>query len=318
MRFAIAVAAASGNNCTTREEIVHVALIHNDNAGIGVYTDGDLAHLLSSHGHDVRVVDARDVLSGQPDVVVVSGGDGTVAKVAITMCGAPPPLFILPTGTSNNIARGLGIDATVPVLINGLARARRARLDIGRISGDGLDASFVEAAGVGFIGAMLEQERKTRVRTWRAIREWVAPHPDSWQRAANGIAQRVREHPPRYLSIVADGEDLSGEYVTVEVMNIPAIGPRVLLAPDADPGDGRLDLVLVRPSDREVLAGHIAARSATTLSIPKPLVRRVKRVEMEWPEATGHVDDSRWPKRKGARVERVVVELRGVTNLLLA
>lgn len=297
---------------------MRVALIHNDNAGIGVYTDADLSHLLSSHGHEVRVVDARKALAGQSDVVVASGGDGTVANVAIAMCGSPTPLFILPTGTSNNIARGLGIDAVVPKLLEGLAQARVARLDIGRVSGDGCDDSFVEAVGVGFIGAMLEQERKAHVRAWRAIREWVSPHPNAWQRAADGIARRVREHPPRHFSIVADGEDLTGEYVTVEVMNIPAIGPRILLAPEADPGDGQLDLVLVRPSDREVLADHIAARRAPTLAVSKPLIRRVKRVEMEWPEATGHCDDSLWPSASGARVRRVVIDLRGVTNLLLA
>lgn len=296
---------------------MRVALIHNDNAGIGVYTDADLSYLLSSHGHEVRVVDAWNALAGQPDVVVASGGDGTVAKVAITMCGASTPLFILPTGTSNNIARGLGIDATVPVLLKGLAQARTARLDIGRISGDGRDDSFVEAVGVGFIGAMLSQERKPHVRAWRALREWISPHPNAWQRAANGIAQRVREHPSRHLAVVADGEDLSGEYVTVEVMNIRAIGPRILLAPDADPGDGRLDLVLVRPNDREVLANEIVARTTGAPSVAKSLVRRVKRVEMQWPETTGHCDDALWPNDRGTRPGRVVVDLRGVTNLLL-
>ena len=76
-----------------------------------------------------------------------------------------------------------------------------------------------------------------------------------------------------------DGTDLSGEYLLVEAMNIPLVGPNVPLAPGADCSDDLLDLVLVTERERSALQEYLRARlggAAAPLELP---VRRGRRVD---------------------------------------
>src|SRR5262249_44295660 len=157
-----------------------------------------------------------------------------------------------------NIARSVGAVGAIPPLVRRLAtHTRQVRLDIGRVSSDDREAFFVEAVGAGFIGAMLEEEHRPLLRRWRSFRRWAARPMSRRNWMYRGVARVARHIPARRVRVRADGDDLSGNYVAVEVMNIAAIGPRIELAPDANPSDKLLDLVLVRERDREALADYI-------------------------------------------------------------
>ncbi len=62
---------------------------------------------------------------------------------------------------------------------------------------------------------------------------------------------RLEACPAIQLKMALDGRDLTGDYVLLEAMNIRSIGPNLRLAPDADPGDGLLDIVLVSDSEEK-------------------------------------------------------------------
>src|SRR5262249_20249157 len=110
---------------------LRIALVHNDRAGYGVYSSGDLVQLLSAAGNEIELF-KRDkpglaaAIAARPDVVVASGGDGTIARVAIALRDSDIPLYILPTGTSNNIARGVGADGAIPKLVTQLVPRAQA------------------------------------------------------------------------------------------------------------------------------------------------------------------------------------------------
>jgi diacylglycerol kinase family enzyme len=301
---------------------VRLALIHNDDAGRGVYSTSDLSRIFRDVGYSVETFDKDDAeisraIASRPDVLVVSGGDGTVARVAIALCGAEIPLFLLPNGTANNIARSIGADAAIPMLAGRLMTSRLERIDIGRIRGDGHEDNFVEAAGFGFIGNMLGEEHRPLLQLWRSLRSRTTRSVDRWARAARGVARLVRKQPLIHVSITADGEDLSGEYVAVEVLNIRAIGPRILLAPNANPLDGCLDLVLLPADARDAFADFVASRSGAA-QCPPLFTRRVRRVEMDWPATDTHVDDSVWPSAaKTGRPTHVVIDVRGGAPVLV-
>ena len=96
---------------------------------------------------------------------------------------------------------------------------------------------------------------------------------------------------PLSWQIEADGEDLSGEYFLCEVMNIRSVGPTLELAPQADPADGFLDLVLVAEQERRALREYLDARIAggeTEAALP---TRRVTRVTIMAAGAEVHIDD---------------------------
>lgn len=309
---------------------MRLALVHNESAGHELYETRHLVGLLRDAGHDVEAFDNEDgtvddAIRIGADVVVAAGGDGTVAKVAIAMhkALARGALYILPLGTSNNIARTLGIGHTVPQLIESLPRARSSRFDIGVVTAPWGRKHFVEAAGFGFIGRMLERDRSLRAKVARAVRpvrDFINPELTDLDHASRGVADLVREEWVRRCRVRADGDDLTGEYLAVEVMNIRDIGPRVTLAPNAHPGDEMLDLLLVRPEDCEALADYVESRG-TTAATPAGIARRVRRVEITWPSAGGHVDDEPWPgdDRAADHDEPVVtIELAGAVTVLLA
>jgi diacylglycerol kinase family enzyme len=116
--------------------------------------------------------------------------------------------------------------------------------------------------------------------------------------------------------VVADGADLSGEYIAAEALNIRQIGPRILLAPNARTDDGLLDLVLVPPGDRAALAEHVAVDAK---GAPPGITRRVRQVEISWPRHGGHLDDEPWRIDAGGTHAdtRVRLEIGGAIDVLL-
>jgi diacylglycerol kinase family enzyme len=96
-------------------------IVHNPNAGSGRRRlMHSVLHALEHAGAEVAVQDAscentgRDIASeaartGQYDVVVAAGGDGTIRGVAAGLRGAETPVGILPLGTGNVMASEIGL-----------------------------------------------------------------------------------------------------------------------------------------------------------------------------------------------------------------
>jgi YegS/Rv2252/BmrU family lipid kinase len=80
--------------------------------------------------------------------VVVAGGDGTIAFVARALAGSRRRLGILPLGTYNNFARGLGIPTNLRRALAVVRAGRTRSVTLGRIN----DRYFLEAAAIGIFG----------------------------------------------------------------------------------------------------------------------------------------------------------------------
>ena len=309
----------AGNNCTGVAlylRFMHVALVHNVTAGDREFEPEDLVGLLHGAGHEVsefgkRKRDVERAIASCPDVLAVAGGDGTVAKAAAALLGSNFPLVVLPIGTANNIAQSLGMTGPVAAIVRNLATAGHTRLDIGHASGPWGAKTFVEAAGVGVIAGMLRGGRSLRARLQRFVKTAGRSSEKQVRGAARGVGRLISRQVARYYEVRADGDDLSGEYLAVEVMNIRQIGPRLLLAPDADPGDGLLDLVLVSPDARDALVDYVASPDTPVERVPA-MSRRVRTAEISWPVGDGHVDDKPWPRARDKTKDdqRALVQLR--------
>jgi diacylglycerol kinase family enzyme len=282
---------------------MRIALVHNPAAGDSNLETDEIRRLLEVEGHVVQEYgkdrdDVQQAIAWSPDVLAVAGGDGTVARVATTMFTerCTIPLCVLAMGTANNIARSLGVARPLPAIIATLATAPRKRLDIGHIVGPWGARHFVEAAGVGFIGSMLRNPMSRAALLVSSLRGAITG-TDIDERKARGVGRLVREQPARSIRVKIDGEDLSGKFVSVEAMNIREVGPNVCLAPDADPGDGYLDIALVGEEHRTDLSARVE-RGDTDDHPPEILIRRARRIELAWDPQFGHVDDEAWPDRK--------------------
>ena len=115
---------------------MRITLIHNPGAGRQGADDArKLVRFLEHQGYEVRYQSAKEedwkkALKKPAGMIVVAGGDGTVAKVTRRMVGRGIPVGLLPSGTANNIARTLGLlDRPFEELVRGWQGGRRVKLE---------------------------------------------------------------------------------------------------------------------------------------------------------------------------------------------
>jgi diacylglycerol kinase family enzyme len=291
------------------EVAVRVMLVYNPSAGDERHEEEHLVERLEQAGHDVRPVSRRKRLGRQledpGDLVAVAGGDGSVKDVAVALAGRQVPMAILPMGTANNIAKSLGVVGSVTELIGGWPEAERRILRVGSVTAAGGTMPFVESAGVGLFAELVsrgedEVDDNTAGLTGHEI-----------DRALLLFRQITERRPPLLRRVTLDGADLTGEYLMVEAMNIPLLGPNVPLAPGADCGDDLLDLVLVSERERPAIRDYLSARlggSAAQLKLP---VRRGRQVALQASPAELHVDDEPWKREGNGSARDVRIELGG-------
>ncbi|WP_344173144.1 diacylglycerol kinase family protein [Streptomyces albidochromogenes] len=174
--------------------------------------------------------------AGRVDVVVVCGGDGTVRACADELAGSGTALAVVPCGTGNLLARNLGLPVRPAAALDAALRGDPVRIDVGRVSGDGLTPTrFTVMAGAGF-DALMVRDASPRLKVSLG---WLAY-----------VVSAVRHlgDPAMRLTLRLDnGDVLHRRARMVVVGNVGALQGGVPLLPDARPDSGRLEVVLLGP-----------------------------------------------------------------------
>jgi diacylglycerol kinase (ATP) len=278
---------------------VRITLIHNP--GAGRQNTGDATRLerfLVEHGYDVRYQSAKEddwkkALKQPADMVVVAGGDGTVAKVTRRMVDRGVPVGLLPSGTANNIARTLGLlERPFEELVKGWQNGRRVKLDVGVASGPWGERYFVEGVGAGVFANLLANP---------------APAMKKRKNPVESALDRLRDHAmecePVEIYAKLDGKDVSGRYLMFEAVNLRYVGPNLHLAHDSQPGDGQFDVVLVTEAERARLVYYLEHWQDNRERIAMLPSMRGQRLEIEWTGYPLHIDDKLKPKAKATPKE---------------
>ncbi|MGQ9574358.1 MAG: diacylglycerol/lipid kinase family protein [Thermoguttaceae bacterium] len=186
--------------------------------------------------------------------LVVVGGDGTVSEV-VNRTRPGVPLALFPAGTSNLIARHLGMEPNADLLYRTVASARVARWDLGRASG----RLFVAMASCGFDAQVAWEVHFKRLASCRAFRGyWSYVKP---------TLQCIRSYQYPEIRVYWGGspQDASAEPTQataarwVFVFNLPRYGWGLPLAPWAREADGLLDLCTFRRGSLPVALYYLAA-----------------------------------------------------------
>ena len=278
---------------------MRVMLVHNPDAGGNKLPDRKaLLAMIRAAGHTVHNCSSHDrrlpkALKRPADLVAIAGGDGTVAKVIKLTYRRRVPLAVLPTGTANNIATTLGL-TKVPLERepSRWSSAQRIRIDIGRAAGPWGCARFVEAFGLGVVPSGIRQAKAAAASAPRGAAEYAVSNAVRVMRSAlcNCTSVPVRA--------TLDGRDISGRYLLLEAMNMSFVGPNLNLAARADPGDGRLDIVLVTERERDLLDRYLAAEERGDSRAAALPARRGRSLQIEWSGFAVHIDDRPWPTRR--------------------
>ena len=217
---------------------------------------------------------ARSMIAAGASGLVCWGGDGTVNEVASEAARHGIPLGIVPSGSGNGLARELGLDRRPEAALRTALRGAERILDAGEIDG----RFFANVAGVGFDAHLARvAERFTR----RGPLAYFAA----------GIPEMLTYRPASYR-IRTGTETFRMDALLVTFANGRQFGNGAIIAPRAQPDDGRLDVVCVPELSTAVLLWQ--ARRLFTGTVDR--VRGVRMVSTAEAEVTGsgpltfHVD----------------------------
>ncbi|MCA8880139.1 MAG: NAD(+)/NADH kinase [Rhodobacteraceae bacterium] len=149
----------SGRNSRDRDAIASSLKIFGEDATL---------EMISSPDEIGRLVD-RACTNGA-DVIVAAGGDGTATAVAAAMLGRPQAMAVLPLGTFNYFARGLGFDEDPVEAARQIASGEPHAISVGVVNGQ----SFLNNASLGIYPVVLRARESVYSRwgRWRLAAHW--------------------------------------------------------------------------------------------------------------------------------------------------
>lgn len=233
-------------------------VITNADAGTADEAARDEALDVLRAGADVAVAatsspeELDDVLDTLEDrTVVVVGGDGSLHAVVAALHHrrllTNTVLGLVPLGTGNDFARTLGIPLEPAAAAEVVLEGHERPLDVVVDEQDGVTVNSVHAgagADAGAKGARWK-ERLGAIGVGRVNLGKLGYPIGALQTAANPPSLRVR--------VEVDGDlltDVDTEVLMVAVGNGASVGGGTPITPDADPGDGLLDVLVARPASR--------------------------------------------------------------------
>jgi YegS/Rv2252/BmrU family lipid kinase len=208
---------------------------------------------------------ARRAVAEGVDLVMASGGDGTVMACVTGLAGTEVPFAVLPGGTGNLLANNFDIPGDTEGAVEVALHGARRRIDVGAIGDD----RFVIMSGIGFDAAMLAEADPTLKKRLGALAYVLSG------------ARNLRRRPARFEIRPDDREPVVRVGQGVLVGNLGRLQARLPVLPDARPDDGLLDVAVL--ATRTV--GDWLKVAARVLSRRRRDVRqmetfRVRRVEV--------------------------------------
>ncbi len=190
---------------------------------------------------DATRIAREEAARGEIEIAFALGGDGTLREVAAGLVGSEVALGPLPGGTTNVLAIELGLTRRPLVAARELAGARPRPFDVGLAGGK----PFLMMASAGIDAAIMSRQNADLKRV---IGKGAV--------AIEGLRSFFSyDYPPFELEI--DGRLLTASFFVAS--NIPFYGGPMRMAPQADPRDGLLDVVVLHAGGLIVTAGFLAS-----------------------------------------------------------
>lgn len=189
-------------------------------------------------------------LAGDCEAVIAIGGDGTVAEAATGLDGTDVAIGIVPSGSTNIVARNLGLpndpDAAARLIFD---RTHTRRIDVGMCNG----RRFLHMGGAGFDSRIFATTNKRLKRHLG----WVA--------YLQGASQTIFE-PPVHFTVTVDGIEMSCESPLVLVANGGSIiHPSISVHPGIRYDDGYLDVIIFTATSPVEIASTLGRFATRTL-----------------------------------------------------
>jgi len=176
---------------------------------------------------------AADAVSRGFDIIIASGGDGTLYEVINGMAEREqrPPLGILPLGTTNDFARALGVPKQWDQACDLIIRQYTRPIDVGKVNAK----YFINIAGGGSL-TELTYEVPSKLKTMIGNLAYYM----------KGLEKMTRLRPTM-MHIEGNGfEEIHEEILLFLICNSNSVGGFEKLAPLASLEDGLFDVVVLK------------------------------------------------------------------------
>jgi YegS/Rv2252/BmrU family lipid kinase len=239
--------------------------------------------------------------AAQHPAVTVVGGDGTLCEVINGLGDAnfTAALGILPVGTANDLATGLGIPRDFDVALAIVRAGNVHPVDLGLIVRGKERRYFVTTVGAG-INALIASQ--AQAETDKAVGSPIV--------YIGAAIRGIFRYSPVPVEIEAGQFAHRGPILMMSVSNVAKEGGLFWLAPDARPDDGFLHLLIW--SDVPLWLRHWYALKSVlggTHKLKRASLRAVKSVTLRAVEDTPfYVDGEYEPLRAGESVEMTIQE----------
>jgi len=177
-------------------------------------------------GHATEI--AATSIGKGADIIVASGGDGTVNEVACALVDTNIPMGILPAGSGNGLARCLGISMSYALALRTIIRGKTKLMDVATVN----DKLYTSIAGIGFDAFVAQKFADSSIRGMLSYMQIILNEFSSYK--------------PLAYNLTIDGEDFEKQALMIVFANSNQFGFNTKIAPDAKVDDGYLDICVVK------------------------------------------------------------------------
>lgn len=201
-----------------------------------------LAHYTRDCGH-ARCISASLTAGSSPVTLIAVGGDGTANEVIDGIVRLDKVTFgYIPTGSSNDLARGLGLPKDPLLILQQILHPKRLLpIYLGRSCARNKARRFAVSCGIGYDAAVCHEALRSPLKT--ALNRI---HLGKLTYLGIALKQLLMQRP---ISAAVETDDATvyrfPRLFFLAAMNFPFEGGGFQFCPQADPSDGLLDLCIV-------------------------------------------------------------------------
>ena len=203
---------------------------------------------------------AQEAIQNETDLIIASGGDGTVSAVAAAVMETEIPLGVIPRGTANAFSVALGIPTNLNAACETILAGTTKVVDVARCN----DMPMILLAGIGFEAEMVAKADRDLKNQFGVIAYLLAG------------AQQFTTQEPFEAQIEIDGQVSSFSSAAITVANVAP--PTSILAQgwgETLVDDALLDVTIgVRESQETSLASQLQAVNALADLFTSALIKR--------------------------------------------
>ncbi len=181
---------------------------------------------------DIKAYTKAYINKNNTDLILVSGGDGTINECISAMCSKniDVPLLILPLGTANDFATSAGIPAQVEDCLELIKKGKLTYIDVGQAN----ERYFINVCNMGLFSGVSHTVDPELKKKFGRLAYYF-----------KGL-EEIQNYQAMDVTIRVDDEVLHDQYLLILVFNGKGAGGMLKLAKNADITDGKFDVVCIK------------------------------------------------------------------------